>query len=55
MGVQWDNAPAISRLQKAYESVKREILYNILFEFGMPKKVVRLIKMCFLKPIAQSV
>jgi hypothetical protein len=33
-------------LKEAYDSVKRDILYNILFEFGIPKKVVRLIKMC---------
>ncbi|KAJ4440051.1 hypothetical protein ANN_08182 [Periplaneta americana] len=32
--------------KKAYDSVKREILYNILIEFGIPKKLVRLIKMC---------
>jgi hypothetical protein len=31
--------------KKAYES-KREILYNILLEFGILKKLVRLIKMC---------
>jgi hypothetical protein len=31
---------------KAYDSVKREVLYSILFEFGVPKKLVRLIKMC---------
>jgi sorting nexin-29 len=31
---------------KAYDSVRREVLYNILIEFGIPKKVVRLIKMC---------
>jgi hypothetical protein len=31
---------------KAYDSVKREVLYNILLEFGIPKKLVRLIKMC---------
>jgi hypothetical protein len=32
--------------KKAYDSVKREVLYNILLEFGIPKKPVRLIKMC---------
>jgi hypothetical protein len=31
---------------KACDSVKREVLYNILLEFGIPKKLVRLIKMC---------
>jgi hypothetical protein len=32
--------------KKAYDSVKREVLCNILLEFGVPKKLVRLIKMC---------
>jgi hypothetical protein len=32
--------------KKAYDSVKREVLYNILFEFSIPKKLVSLIKMC---------
>jgi hypothetical protein len=32
--------------KKAYDSVMREFLYNILLEFGVPKKLVRLIKMC---------
>ena len=27
-------------------SVRREVLYNILIEFEIPKKLVRLIKMC---------
>ena len=30
---------------KAYDSVRREVLYKILIEFGIPKKLVRLIKM----------
>jgi hypothetical protein len=32
--------------RKAYDSVRREVLYNILLEFGIPRKLVRLIKMC---------
>jgi hypothetical protein len=31
---------------RAYDSVMREVVYNILCEFGIPKKLVRLIKMC---------
>ena len=30
----------------AYNSVRREVLYNILIEFRIPMKLVRLIKMC---------
>jgi hypothetical protein len=32
--------------KKAYASVKREVLYIILLEFDIPKKLVRLTKMC---------
>jgi hypothetical protein len=32
--------------KKAPDSVKIKVLYNILLEFGIPKKLVRLIKMC---------
>jgi len=31
--------------KKAYVSVRREVLYKILLEFGIPRKLVRLIKM----------
>ena len=31
--------------KKAYDSVRREVLYKILIEFGIPRKLVRLIKM----------
>ena len=32
--------------KKAYHSVRKEVLYNILIEFCIPKKLVRLIKKC---------
>jgi Reverse transcriptase (RNA-dependent DNA polymerase). len=32
--------------EKAYDSIKRESLYDILIKFGAPKTLVRLIKTC---------
>jgi hypothetical protein len=32
--------------RKAYDPVKREVLYNTLLEFGIPRKLVRLFEMC---------
>ena len=31
--------------KKAYDSVRREVLYKILLESGIPRKLLRLIKM----------
>ena len=31
--------------KKAYDSFRGEVLYNILIQFGIPMKLVRLIKM----------
>jgi hypothetical protein len=46
----WEYNGAVHQLfidfKKAYDSIKREVLYSILLEFGIPKKLVRLIKMC---------
>jgi hypothetical protein len=33
-------------IKTAYGSVRREVLYNILIEYGIPMKLVRLIKLC---------
>jgi hypothetical protein len=35
--------------KKAYDSVKRKVLYNILLKFGISEKLVRPIKMCLNK------
>jgi hypothetical protein len=43
VGVSWDST---SDCEKAYEPVRREVLYNIVAEFGIPPKLGRLIKMC---------
>ena len=39
--------------KKAYDSVRREVFYNIVIELGIPMKLVRLIKLC-LKRTAES-
>jgi len=32
--------------KKAYDSIHRESLYNIMYEFGFPKKLIALSIMC---------
>jgi hypothetical protein len=32
--------------KKAYDSIRWEALYNVLIEFGIPRKRVGLIRMC---------
>ncbi len=48
-GEKWEYNEAVHQLfidvKKAYHSVRGQVLYNILMEFGIPKKLIRLIKM----------
>jgi hypothetical protein len=49
VGKKWEyNGTVIQLLidfRKAYDSVRREVLYSILIEYAVAKKLVRLIKM----------
>jgi hypothetical protein len=44
----WEYSEVVHQLlidfKKAYDSVRRKILYNILVEFDIPMKLVRLVK-----------
>jgi hypothetical protein len=46
----WENNEAVHQpfidFKKAYNSFRREVLYNIIIDFGIPMKLVRLIKLC---------
>jgi len=46
----WEYSEAMHQLfvdfKKAYDSFRREVLYKILIEFGIPMKMIKLIKMC---------
>ena len=41
-------------LKKANDSIRTEVLYNILIEFGIPMEQVRLIKMCLTETITET-
>jgi len=36
----------MNRFKKLCDSVRRDLVYNILIYFGIPMKLVRLIKIC---------
>jgi hypothetical protein len=44
----WEYSETVHQLfidfNKAYDSVRREVFHNILIEFGIPMKLVRLIR-----------
>jgi len=54
MGIQRSSAQLFIDFKKAYDAVRREVLYNILIEFGIPMKLVRLIKMCLNETFSMS-
>jgi hypothetical protein len=54
----WEYNEAVHQLfidfKKAYDSVRREVLYNIVIEFSIPMKLVRLIKMCLIETYSRA-
>jgi hypothetical protein len=47
-GKKWENNEAVHQIfiefKKTYDSVRREVLYKILIEFGIPRKLVKVNK-----------
>jgi hypothetical protein len=46
MEIYWSSTSVFKDIEKVYDSVSREVLYNVVIEFCIPRKLVRLIKMC---------
>jgi hypothetical protein len=55
----WEYHETVHKLfidfKEAYDSVRKEALYTILREFGIPRKLVRLVKMCLIKHAVKSI
>ena len=54
----WEHNEAVHQLfidfKKAYDSVRREALYNILIEFVIPENLVKLMKMCLTETYSRA-
>jgi hypothetical protein len=52
-GKKWEFSERVHQIfvdfKKAYDSVRKEVLYNILIEFCVPMRVVWRIKMCLIE------
>jgi hypothetical protein len=43
---EWEYHEMLHQLLTYIKKVRREVLYNIMMEFGIPMKLVRMIKVC---------
>jgi len=54
----WEYNEAVHQLlidfKKAYDEFRREVLFDILIEFDISMKLVKLIKMCLNESVAES-